>query len=171
MNIITTSKRLRKKKVKAYTYLANINKTQWARHASDHLAKSDHVTNNITKLWNGWLKERKGSPVLTLMDYIRRKVMRRLYKRMKEARTWKGRLHLDVKKKLYVNRDEGRTCKVLEIDDYDFEVIDDVTYESFVVDLDKRICGCGAYQISGIPTRNISASWQGEKTCKKKGTE
>ncbi|KAK9222452.1 hypothetical protein WN944_010888 [Citrus x changshan-huyou] len=80
--------------------------------------------------------------------------MRRLYKRMKEARTWKGRLPLDVKKKLYVNRDEGRTCKVLEIDDYDFEVIDDVTYESFVVDLDKRTCGCGAYQISGIPCKH-----------------
>ena len=55
------------------------------------------------------LKERKGSPMLTLMDYIRRKVMRRLHKRMKKARTWKGRLPLDVQKKLDVNRNEGRT--------------------------------------------------------------
>lgn len=89
--------------------------------------------------------------MLTLMDYIRRKVMRRLHKRMKEVMTWKGRLPPNVQKKLDLNSEEGRTCKVLEADDYDLEIIDDVTHESFVVDLDKRICGCGAYQISGIP--------------------
>ncbi|KAK9195523.1 hypothetical protein WN943_003645 [Citrus x changshan-huyou] len=65
------------------------------------------------------------------MDYIRRKVMRRLHKRMKEVMTWKGRLPPNVQKKLDLNREEGRTCKVLEADDYDLEIIDDTTHESF----------------------------------------
>ena len=55
------------------------------------------------------------------MDYIERKVIKRLCKRMKEARTWKGG------KKLDVNREERRSCKVLDPDDYDFEIIDNTS--------------------------------------------
>lgn len=112
------------------------------------------MTNNTTELCNGWLKEFKGSPVLTLIAYIRRKVMRRLRKSMKEAMTWTGRLPPNVQKKPDANRKEGRSCKVLKADDYYFEVIDDVMHESFVVHLDKRTCGRGAYEISGISCKH-----------------
>lgn len=148
-------KKIKEEKEEAYAYLENINKRQWARHAFSSLAKSDHVTNNMTESWNGWLKEFRGSPVLILMEHIRMKMMRRLRKRLKEARTWNGKLPPNIQKKLNVNRQEGRTCKVLEADDYDFEVLDDETHEKFVVDLAKKICGCGAYQISGIPCKHV----------------
>lgn len=67
------------------------------------------------------------------MDYIERKVIKRLCKRMKEARTWKGG------KKLDVNREERRPCKVLDPDDYDFEIIDDTSRKMRNTDIKFQI--------------------------------
>ena len=70
----------------AYDYLIKIDKKQWARHAFPDDAKVDHVTNNLSESWNSWLNECKDKPVLTLMEFIRKKVMKILYKRHSDAR-------------------------------------------------------------------------------------
>ncbi|KAK9196154.1 hypothetical protein WN943_004282 [Citrus x changshan-huyou] len=83
MNKIKTAK---KDTQAAYDYLIKIDKKQWARHAFLDDVKVDHVTNNLFESWNGWLNECRGKLVLTLMEFIRKKVMKRLYKRHSNAR-------------------------------------------------------------------------------------
>lgn len=88
----------------AYDYLIKIDKKKWARHAFSDDVKVDHVTNNLTELWNSWLNECRDKPVLILMEFIRKKVMKRLYKMHSDARKWIGKLPPIVKRKLNVSR-------------------------------------------------------------------
>lgn len=70
----------------AYDYLIKINKREWDRHTFVDNVKVDHVTNSMSELWNSWLNEYRDKPVLTLVEFIRNKVMKRLHKRRSEAK-------------------------------------------------------------------------------------
>ncbi|KAL5861869.1 hypothetical protein ACOSQ4_003165 [Xanthoceras sorbifolium] len=39
----------------AYNYLAKIPAEQWSVHAFDTFYKSEHTTNNVVEVFNGWL--------------------------------------------------------------------------------------------------------------------
>ncbi|KAI9185113.1 hypothetical protein LWI28_004239 [Acer negundo] len=39
----------------AYNWVMKIDAKHWSRHAFDEHVKSDHVTNNITENFNGWI--------------------------------------------------------------------------------------------------------------------
>ncbi|KAK9177079.1 hypothetical protein WN944_029100 [Citrus x changshan-huyou] len=151
MNKIKTAK---KDTQAAYDYLIKIDKKQWARHAFPDDVKVDHVTNNLNESWNSWLNEYKDNPVLTLMEFIRKKVMKRLYKRHSDARKWIGKLPPTVRRKLNVSRQEGRYVRVLMASEYEFEVIDE-NNKTFIVNMQNKTCDCGVYQICGIPCKHI----------------
>ncbi|ESR54253.1 hypothetical protein CICLE_v10023995mg [Citrus x clementina] len=138
----------------AYDYLIKINKKQWARHAFPDDVKVDHVTNNLTESWNSWLNEYRDKPVLTLMEFIQKKVMKRLYKRHSDARKWIGKLPPTVRRKLIVSRQEGRYVRVLMASEYEFEVMDE-NNKIFIVNMQNKTCDCGVYQICGIPCKHI----------------
>ncbi|KAH9686718.1 SWIM-type domain-containing protein [Citrus sinensis] len=138
----------------AYDYLIKIDKKQWARHAFPDDVKVDHVTNNLTESWNSWLNEYRDKPVLTLMEFIRKKVMKRLYKRHSDARKWIGKLPPTVRRKLNVSRQEGRYVRVLMASEYEFEVMDE-NNKTFMVNMQNKTCDCGVYQICGIPCKHI----------------
>ncbi|XP_024957371.2 uncharacterized protein LOC107177619 [Citrus sinensis] len=137
-----------------YDYLIKIDKKQWARHAFPDDVKVDHVTNNLTESWNSWLNEYRDKPVLTLMEFIRKKVMKRLYKRHSDARKWIGKLPPTVRRKLNVSRQEGRYVRVLMASEYEFEVMDE-NNKTFMVNMQNKTCDCGVYQICGIPCKHI----------------
>jgi hypothetical protein len=64
-----------------HSWLEKVLAKHWSRHAIDDKVKIDHVTNNLTKSFNGWLREWRNKPILTLLDYLRRKMMKRLQSR------------------------------------------------------------------------------------------
>ncbi|XP_024047669.1 uncharacterized protein LOC102621741 isoform X2 [Citrus sinensis] len=138
----------------AYDYLIKIDKREWARHTFVDNVKVDHVTNNMSESWNSWLNECRDKPVLTLVEFIRKKVMKRLHKRHSEAKKWVGKLPPTVRRKLNVSRQQGRFVRVLMASEYEFEVMDE-KYKTFVVNLQNRTCDCGAYQICGIPCKHV----------------
>ena len=53
--------------------MIKIDKKEWARHVFTHDVKVYHVANNLTESWNNWLNECRDKPVLTLMEFIRKK--------------------------------------------------------------------------------------------------
>ncbi|KAJ4702229.1 MuDR family transposase [Melia azedarach] len=138
----------------AFDYLVKVNPSEWARHTFEPHVKCDHVTNNMTESWNGWLGEFRGQPVLCLLEFIRKKIMKRLCKRLSQAKKWSGKLPPNVKRKLDDSRKYGRFMKVIEAGEYEFEVLD-ANYSTFVVNLQRKTCSCGAYQISGIPCKHV----------------
>lgn len=50
-------------------------------YAFDINVKVDHVTNNIIKSFNSQIDQHKGKPLLTLLEVLRRKIMKRLPRR------------------------------------------------------------------------------------------
>lgn len=53
----------------------------WSRNAFDETIKNDHITNSMIKSFNSQLGAYRQKLILTLLEHIRRKVMKRLQKR------------------------------------------------------------------------------------------
>ncbi|KAH9649209.1 SWIM-type domain-containing protein [Citrus sinensis] len=50
----------------------------WARHAFDNSCKSDHCTNNMTESFNTWLGVQRKVPMLNMLEWMRKNLMKRL---------------------------------------------------------------------------------------------
>ena len=73
--------------VEAWRYLYKIPLSAWARHAFSTEMKCDHVSNNFIESFNAWIGHLRGQPVLTLIDGLRKKFMKKLHKRYQKACT------------------------------------------------------------------------------------
>ncbi|XP_048319534.2 uncharacterized protein LOC125418882 [Ziziphus jujuba] len=62
----------------AYKWLMEIPFCHWSRHGFDKSVKNEHITNNIIESFNSWLGESRQKPIITLIEDIRRKVMKML---------------------------------------------------------------------------------------------
>ncbi|KAL5775245.1 hypothetical protein ACOSP7_012802 [Xanthoceras sorbifolium] len=75
--------------VKAYDYLIKTGHNKWARHTFDPRIKSDHNTNNMSKCFNNWIKNTRNKLILTLMEFLRRKIMVRFHEKWEEVEKFK----------------------------------------------------------------------------------
>jgi len=138
---------------KAIAFLNKHHKLIWSRSKFSKQCKVDYVNNNISECFNNWIKDYKDLPVVDLMDKIREKIMEKIYTRQEIANKLQGRilpsvihewnmksrgLHYDIKKSGPVSAEisgttnEGKTWR-------------------YGVDLAKRECGCGQWEVSGKP--------------------
>ena len=116
--------------------------------------KCDHVTNNFTESFNAWIGKLKEKPILTLVDGLRRKFMKKMHKRYQKGCTLTGHITPRIVQKLKEIGQASRKCEMHMVSEDTFEVGDmDRTY---VVNLRQRICDCGAFQISGIPCKHAA---------------
>ncbi|TXG61099.1 hypothetical protein EZV62_012462 [Acer yangbiense] len=67
---------LKEANIDAYNYMMNIPLKHWALYAFDAYVKSEHTTNNITESFNGWIDNYRELPTLSMMESIRRKLMK-----------------------------------------------------------------------------------------------
>ncbi|KAI9160652.1 hypothetical protein LWI28_010346 [Acer negundo] len=118
----------------AYNYMMGIPLQHWALHAFDYYVKSEHTTNNLSECFNGWVDKYRAQPTLSLMESIRRKVMRRMNKRLEDAKNWSSVLPPLVNKKLTERQDEARFVDVLCASDNEYEVRDGITF--YIVNLE-----------------------------------
>lgn len=58
-----------------FNQLRKINLKFLSIHVFDKLVKYDHTINKITKSWNVQLGDTRKAPIITLMEYIRKKMM------------------------------------------------------------------------------------------------
>ena len=74
----TAMKRLKIVDSNAFETIRKIHPKFWSRHAFDKTCKSDHCTKKKTESFNAWLEVQRKLPLLTIMEFIRRKIMKRL---------------------------------------------------------------------------------------------
>jgi len=138
---------------KAIAFLNKHHKLIWSRSKFSKQCKVDYVNNNISECFNNWIKDYKDLPVVDLMDKIREKILEKIYTRQEIANKLQGRilpsvihelnmksrgLHYDIKKsgpmsaEISGTTNEGKTWR-------------------YGVDLAKRECGCGQWEVSGKP--------------------
>ena len=63
--------------IEAWIYLTKIPLTTWA-HSFSPTIKCDHVMNNFTESFNAWVGDLRGLPILTLLEGLRRKLIKKL---------------------------------------------------------------------------------------------
>ncbi|KAK0574656.1 hypothetical protein LWI29_026811 [Acer saccharum] len=85
---------------RAHQYLMDIPLELWYVHAFDTLTKIDHNTNNIVEAFNGWLNKYRKLPMLTMLETVRRKLMKRIHERFEAAMFWESNMPPTVNKKL-----------------------------------------------------------------------
>ncbi|KAL5798799.1 hypothetical protein ACOSQ2_003619 [Xanthoceras sorbifolium] len=135
----------------AYDWMMTIPTKHWCVHAFDKHVKAAHTTNNITESFNGWVAKYRSELALTMLESIRRKMMKRMHKRLKDARKWSSYLPPLVMKKLLQRQDEGKFVTVLCASKDEFEEKDELKY--FLVNLQTCSCNCGLWRVNSQQTQ------------------
>ncbi|XP_043705494.1 uncharacterized protein LOC122655357 [Telopea speciosissima] len=139
----------------AHDWLMRSHLSTWSRHAFDFSCKSDHITNNMTESLNNWIGDVRSKPILSLIDEIRVKLMRRFYKRYSHAMKQEGIVTPSVQKIIRSINEQARDCNPMQASDYEFEVLEGRT--QFVVHLQNRTCSCRVWEATGIPCKHVAA--------------
>ncbi|XP_052289098.1 uncharacterized protein LOC112497627 [Citrus sinensis] len=141
----------------AHRWLMNIPTVYWAKHTFPNHTKCNHVTNNMTESFNNWINSFRGMPIVRMLEEIRRKIMKLIHKRNEDAKKWNGHLPPLVRRKIVEARAAARGLTVIFGHENTFEVMEDLC-KVFVVDLGKKTCNCGEWQISGLPCKHSICS-------------
>jgi hypothetical protein len=125
----------------------------WSRSKFSKHCKVDYVNNNIYECFNNWIKDYKDLPVVDLMDKIREKIMEKISTRQEIAKKLEGRILPSVLHELKM-KSRGLHYDFCRSGSLSAE-ISGTTNEGktwrYGVDLAKRECGCGQWEVSGKP--------------------
>ncbi|KAK9225782.1 hypothetical protein WN943_010827 [Citrus x changshan-huyou] len=121
----------------------------WARHAFDNSCKSDHCTNNMTESFNAWLGAQRKVPLLNMLEWMRKKLMKRLVNRRKKAEAWESEIPKRIYDRMMNNLQIGSPNPVARASEWLYEV--DHNHRTYIVDLQHHVCDCGHWQLCGIP--------------------
>ncbi|XP_048599746.1 uncharacterized protein LOC106355407 [Brassica napus] len=132
-------------------YLMEADVKKWAR-CQFHGYRYDIRTNNPADSINSALRSPREFPVIPLLDSIREMLTRWFFKRKKLISKHTHRLTIDVEEKIDRRIGKGKTFRVYPVTDSQLLVKGD-TIDCFV-DLDKRTCSCGKYDLLKIPCRH-----------------
>ena len=94
---------IKKISVEAYEYLASIPTKHWSRHAFPTKSKSGMLLNNCCESFNNVLREARGKPIISLMEWIRRYVMQRNVAKREGLSNFEGVLMPSVRKLIEKN--------------------------------------------------------------------
>lgn len=125
----------------AYETLWKIHPKFWLRHAFDQICKPDHTINNMTECFNGWLRDQRKLPIIHLLEFIRKKLIKKLVSKRRKAIEWQINVNQKKKKKMALVMNMGRNCVIMSANDSMFKVDD--KWKNFIVDLATRQCDCG----------------------------
>ncbi|XP_074314875.1 uncharacterized protein LOC141651046 [Silene latifolia] len=105
--------------------------------------------------FNAVLKEVRDKPILTMMEWIRRYVMKRHYEKREGVKVFDGKVMPYVDKFLKWAKNEADCCDVWASSNFSFEVM--YMSKEYVVDLPTQTCSCG-HCASGLPCQHAIAA-------------
>ncbi|XP_027157668.1 uncharacterized protein LOC113759300 [Coffea eugenioides] len=140
--------------IEAWKYLDKIPKTTWCRCTFNTGLKCDHVTNNCTESFNAWIGELRGKPILTLVDGLRKKFMKKMHKRYQKGCMLTTAITPKMLGKLQKIGQASRQCELTMASTDVFEVGD--MNRSYIVNLSAKTCDCGTFQISGLSCKHAA---------------
>lgn len=125
------------------------------RHAFDEREKINCITNTMIESFNNQLDIAKALSILSLLEHIRRKVMKSLRMWFANVEAWPGEVPPRVQRKVDVSSDKVRHIKVVWVGGGEYELKDETNI--FNINLDDRTCDSKGWQISGVPCTHVIA--------------
>ena len=113
------------------------------------------LLNNCCESFNNVLREVRGKPIISLMEWIRRYVMQRSTVKREGMSKFQGVVMPSVVKVIENNEKSYHSVRVIPVDVFEFEVDDGE--ESYVVNLTNKTCHCGRWTLIAIPCKHVIA--------------
>ncbi|KAH9612102.1 hypothetical protein KSS87_002582, partial [Heliosperma pusillum] len=146
---------MRSMSVEAHAYLTSIPSASWCRHGFTTNCTSGMLLNNCCESFNNVLRKCRDKPILSLMEWMTRYNMKRIFQKKEGADKYEGKVMPAVMKQLDITSKLSRHCKLFQSEAHYFEV--EYHAERFVVDLHAKTCGCKKWDITGIPCPHVFA--------------
>ncbi|KAK2640503.1 hypothetical protein Ddye_028298 [Dipteronia dyeriana] len=100
-------------------------------------------------LWSSMLGTHRAQTYLQLLEFIRRMVMRKLQERKEECEAWREVLPPRVNARIHKNSQASIQLTIFSYGDKEYELLG--PDGTFPMKMKEYYCGCGSWQISGIP--------------------
>ncbi|XP_075665367.1 uncharacterized protein LOC142635032 [Castanea sativa] len=137
---------------KAYEYLANIAPAQWERSRFTPRALTDCLVNNLSESFNSIKLKSRDKPILAMFEWIRVRLMTRIYTKREGIEKYTGKLYPSIQDKLETLKVESKPFSATPAGNFFYEVASQ--YERHVVDLVKKTCSCRYWDLNGIPCKH-----------------
>jgi hypothetical protein len=142
----------------AYAYLSDIDPSSWSRAWFSTFPKCDLIVNNLSECFNAWIVKQRDLPIISLLEMLRNKLMKRYQKKREGIRNMTGWICPKIMVRLDELSQDARHCYAEYARDGFFQVT--FKQKQYVVNLVRRTCGCRQWDMIGIPCAHaISAIW------------
>ncbi|KAK9204482.1 hypothetical protein WN943_014743 [Citrus x changshan-huyou] len=102
----------------------------------------------MTESWNAWLGEMRKTPIIALIEHVRKQMMKAIIERKQTCLKWPSDVLVFINKKMNNVLKVGKNYHVIPANDALYEV--KTGQASYIVNLDEHTCSCGQWQISGL---------------------
>lgn len=142
----------------AHEYLSKVDPSAWSRAWFNEGPKCDLLVNNLCECFNAYILKARDQPIITMLEMIRKMLMKRYQAKRDGIRTMTGRICPRIVKKLDEIGEEASHCYSTYAGNGMFEVT--LRNKQYVVNLISRTCGCRQWDLTGIPCPHaMSAIW------------
>ena len=135
----------------AWKYLADIEPAQWTRSHFSSRALTDCMVNNLSESFNSMIMKARNKLILSMLEWIRVRLMSRLYIKKIYIEKYGGKLCPSVQKKLEQLKLECKGFCAMPSGRFVYEV--DNERERHVVDMVNKTCSCIVWDLTGIPCK------------------
>lgn len=120
-----------------------------------------YVDNNMCESFNAWILEGRHKPIKSLMDYIRKRTMDRISSMYIVADKWVGNYSPACMEMFEAYKMATIGCNILFNGDSRYEIVEGE--DTHTVFLDKRVCTCRTWDLSGIPCQHAMCAYVNSK--------
>lgn len=109
------------------------------------------VENNMCEVLNAVLLEARGKTIIQMLEDIRLYMMERIVKRRNSMQSWDGELGPRIRARIDKGKKESRNWLSTHNGNNKFEVKHIRGKHGYTVDMVRKTCSCGLWELSGIP--------------------
>ncbi|XP_072069760.1 uncharacterized protein [Arachis hypogaea] len=143
----------------AWAYLEKWPMDAWTRSLFIYKLKLDSICNNACEVFNAKIKDARAKPIITLLEEVRMFVMRTIAKNKVKLQNHTGKLTPVIKSRLEKVRKESKHWKPIWTGDNGYEKFEVHGHPTnHVVDIEKRLCTCQFWMLTGIPCVHACAA-------------
>ena len=136
----------------AWKYLADIEPAQWTKSHFSSRALTNCMVNNLSESFNSIIVKAKDKPILSMLEWIRVRLMSKLYIKKADIEKYGGNLFPRIQKKLEQLKLKCKGFYAISSGKFVYEV--DNERERHVMELVNRTCSCRVWDLTGIPYKH-----------------
>ncbi|KAG6436997.1 hypothetical protein SASPL_101904 [Salvia splendens] len=152
LNVSRRMALIKKEDIKAWEWLFNKPPQNWSKSHFRDFSKCDILLNNHSESFNSYILEARDQPILTMLEEIRMKLMKRMCMKKKVAEKYIGSICPKIVKKLEKYKGLSSNCWATEAGARKYSVA--IWEKIYVVDLEAWTCSCRQWQLYGIPCQH-----------------